>query len=206
MIYGWLITGLAVLAPLPEDAISVSVRIEAEELKVGEEYEAVLTFEFKDGWSGAGAGISAPILQIEVPKGIELTGRVLTEYADLAKNEFLQAPFERLLKESPAKIGFKVVKPPSEDTAFGLSLLAYAGSSSGDDAWFLRRRLTLPVAPGATATPVAAESSDWGVEKVLQIGDRATPFTLPRADGSKVSLGKLRGKKNVIVTTYRAHW
>ena len=202
MIYGWLITGLAILAPLPDDVMTVTACIDAAELQVGHEYEATLNFDFKDGWTGV--GISAPILQIEVPKGIELTGQVLTEYAELAKNEFLQEPFERLLKESPAKIGFKVVKPPSENTTFGLNLLAYVGS--GDDAWFVRRRLTLPVAPGANASPASADDSNWGVDKVLQIGDRAAPFTLPRADESKVSLGKFRGKKNVIITTYRAHW
>jgi len=202
MIQGWLLAGLAILAGPPEDAITLSARIEARELAVGQEYEAVLAFAFREGWSGA--GISAPILQIDVPKGLELTGPVLTEYADLAKNEFLQAPFERLLKASPTRIGFRIVKEPAAGATLYLNVLAYAGE--GDDAWFLRRRVALPIVPGATAAAVPADRSDWGVEKVLQIGDRAAPFTLPRADESKVSLEKLRGKKNVLVTTYRAHW
>ena len=41
---------------------------------------------------------------------------------------------------------------------------------------------------------------------VLQIGDRADAFTLARADGTTISLADYKGKKNVLITTYRAFW
>ena len=57
------------------------------------------------------------------------------------------------------------------------------------------------------AVEVPATTSKWGVdEKLLQIGDKATDFVLPRADGSEVALEPYLGEKNIIVTTYRAHW
>ncbi len=49
-------------------------------------------------------------------------------------------------------------------------------------------------------------NSKWGKNQLLKIGDKAAAFMLPRADGEKVGLKQYRGKKNVIVTTYRAHW
>ena len=64
----------------------------------------------------------------------------------------------------------------------------------------------LPLEPGATATEGSANESDWGKGDFLKIGDKAEPFELPRADGSTLSLGEYLGKKNVIVTTYRAFW
>jgi hypothetical protein len=64
----------------------------------------------------------------------------------------------------------------------------------------------LPLKPYAKGKAVGAAPSTWGWHKSLQLGDPATPFTLPRADGTKVNLADYRGKKNVIVTTYRAFW
>ena len=59
----------------------------------------------------------------------------------------------------------------------------------------------------AQASDVDPSTSDWGSGAAsLQIGDPADPFTLPRADGSTVSLADYHGKKHVLVTTYRAFW
>ena len=88
----------------------------------------------------------------------------------------------------------------------GLNVTGYVSARDGRKG-FLRRRLELPLVAGASALEVDSRKSTWGVDQsVLQIGDVAPDFRLPRADGSKVSLGRFRGKKNVVVTTYRAFW
>ena len=74
----------------------VAVGYSTDALTVGQEYEVVLDVQFNDGWSGSEAGIGAPILQINVPDSVELTGKVLTDYKALSRNEFLNEPFERL--------------------------------------------------------------------------------------------------------------
>ena len=43
-------------------------------------------------------------------------------------------------------------------------------------------------------------------EKLLKIGDKAPAFNLPRPDGTAFDVSQWLGKKNVIVTTYRAFW
>ena len=67
-----------------------------------------------------------------------------------------------------------------------------------------RRR---PVAAYARAKEADRNASDWGENKRrLQLGDKAALFELPRADGSTVPLAQYLGRKNVLVTTYRAFW
>ena len=96
-----LIVGLLAAAPMPEDAVVVSARIDARALRIGREYEIVLDISVKDGLSSSSAGIQAPILQIDVPSSVKLTGKVLKTYKQLSRNEFLQEPFERLVPDSP---------------------------------------------------------------------------------------------------------
>ena len=73
--------------------------------------------------------------------------------------------------------------------------------------FFYRKRLELPVKAGADAVEGDSTDSTWGAdEELLDIGDKATPFVLPRADGSEFDLQSVLGRKNIIVTTYRAHW
>ena len=96
---------------------------------------------------------------------------------------------------------------PAPDERFGLNLLGYVSTRPGEDDAFLRRRLELAVAPGAAGETVSAENSHWGADEgLLNIGDRAALFDLPRADGSRVALEQFLGDKNIVVTTYRAHW
>lgn len=197
---------LLILSTVPEDVVRVSARVDADSLLVGSEYTIVFDARFKDGWSGGKAGISAPFLQIEVPASAELTGRVLKTYKELSRNEFIQEPFERLVRDTPLEIGFKVIKEPDANEQFGLNFVTYATPASGDDAHFVRQRLSLPIAPNASAELVEPTRSNWGPEGLLQIGDKAAPFSLPQADGKKVALGQYLGKKNVVVMTYRAHW
>ena len=206
MVYVGLIPLLILATPLPDDAVALSARIDAERLEVGQVYEIVLDLQFADGYSGSRAGVPAPILQIGVPDCVQLTGQVLKTYKEQSSNEFLQEPFERLIKATPARIGFTLVKTPASDDRIALNVLAYVAGKTAEDAMFLRRRLLLPVSARAKAESVAPTSSAWGTDNVLQIGDKADDFTLPRASGQKVSLSRYAGKKNVIVTTYRAHW
>jgi hypothetical protein len=89
-----------------------------------------------------------------------------------------------------------------------LNVIAYVSRPGSEDAYFVRRRLHLPLRPGAAAEPADAAVSDWGdATSGLQIGAPAAPFALPRADGTTVSLSDaLQAGKHVIVTTYRAFW
>lgn len=189
-----------------DDSVRISATIPVAVLEVGKEYEFVLNVELGEGGSASSAGIPSPLLQILVPPSVELVGKVLETRKELRQNEFLQAPFERALSELPAKIPFKLVKQPTGEDVFYLNVLAYVTPSPDAPATFLRRRLALPVSANATASEVNPVPSDWGVGKELQIGDQAGGFKLPSAAGGKVSLKSFRGKKNVVVSTYRAHW
>ena len=186
--------------------MEVSARIASDRLVVGESYEIIVDVTTKEGYSASDAGIPAPLLQIEVPSCVVLKGKVLRGQRELSRNEYLQEPFERMLSELPARIGFDLKKNPGPDDVFGLNILAYVGATSGDDAFFVRRRLNLKVAGGAKADVSESGASTWGEENLLQLGDEAAPFKLPKADGKKVDLADYLGKKPVIVTTYRAHW
>ena len=53
---------------------------------------------------------------------------------------------------------------------------------------------------------MGVKPSDWGRDTHLQLGEAADEFELPSSDGTLVSLSQFKGKSNVIVTTYRAHW
>ncbi len=186
--------------------LEVSARIPGEHLVVGKEYEIELDVSFAPGLSASNSGVPAPILQIGVPASAELTGKVLATYQEQARNEFLQEPFERLLAETPARIGFTLLRTPKPDDHFSLTILAYVSADPDREVRFVRRRLVQPLVAGAHAEKAPSIPSDWGREDLLQLGDRADLFELPRADGSRVALKDLIGTKNVVVVTYRAYW
>ena len=197
---------LVAAATLPDEVLTVTASITAEKLKVGRTYEIVVEAVPGKGLSASSAGLPAPILQLQPPRSVKLVGKTLKKYKDLAANEFLRAPFERMLSESPTHVEFKLRRKPREGDEFHLNVLAYVSSKSGEDAVFVRRRLVLALAPGASATVISSNSSDWGQKDFLQLGDKAATFKLPRADGTEVALEQYLGKSNVIVTTYRAFW
>lgn len=176
------------------------------EVKAGATCAITLDVSFAKGFAGTSGGIPAPLLQIEVPESAQLQGEVLDTHEALKKNEFLQAPYERLIEESPARIAFKLTETPQDGDAFYLNVIAYAAGDDLASTVFQRQRLKLPLRDGARAESVEATNSEWGVTDVLQIGEPADPFTLPSADGESVSLSDFAGRKNVIVTTYRAYW
>jgi len=187
--------------------INVSATLDAKSFVVGQAYEIQLTVSVAEGWSASAAGIPKPILQIDVPKSVQLSGKVLSDHRELSRNEFLRAPYERLIEVGSSVVEFTLTSEPSADDRIGLNIIAYVRQGEDEDAFFVRKRLELPVEPGATAQSGDSSTSTWGGEgSGLQIGDRAKPFALPRADGSTVTLDDYLGKTNIILTTYRAHW
>ena len=202
-----LVLGLLCIPMQPaNEAVSISAKLDAENLPVGGPYEILVEFKLADGWSASEAGMPHPILQILVPESAKLEGEALRSQKELSGNEFLRAPYERLIDEQPTRVEFRLTKEPESGESFEFNVLAYVSRSDEDDSWFVRRRLALPLAPGAESKEASSDPSDWGKTKLLQLGDKAASFILPRADGSKVKLRDYRGKKNVVVTTYRAHW
>ncbi len=205
MISTLMILSVTAIGPAPDASVKVTATLDAETLDTGDQYDIVVDIDFGEGRSASGAGIPAPILQIDVPESIKLIGEEITGHRALAKNEFLQEPYERLLKKLPARIPIQLVKTPEENDRVGLNVIAYVGDDTASS-FFVRRRIDLPLAPNATAPATNPSKSDWGKNKTLQIGDKAQEFKLPTAAGSKVALKDYLGEKNVIVTTYRAFW
>jgi len=198
------ITMLAALAASPD--IGVLAKLTATKLRPAREYTVVVSLDLPGGFGTDKAGVPAPLLQLEIPDCIQLSGKHLTTYKELSRNEFLEKPYERLLEKTTEKIHFKLLHKPGPDDAINLNIIAYVADSSGDNMQFIRKRLTLPIRPGAIATPVEPTNSQWGTHDLLQIGSEATDFTLPTLTGGSATLSQFRGKKNVLVTTYRAHW
>jgi len=190
--------------------MTVSASIDAKQLRRTSEYDITLNIELAEGWTATDSGIPNPILQIQVPDSAKLSGKVLDSYKALSRNEFLMEPFERLIAPGSTKIPFKVRKSIKKSAktsdSFGLSVIAYLKSPDDGKSYLVRRRIELPVTPTAIAVAGDAANSTWGVQDTLHIGDKADDFSLPHADGSTVTLSQFLGEKNVIVTTYRAHW
>lgn len=191
----------------PADVVTVNAELAADELRVGRTYEIVLRVAVADGWSASKAGVPAPLLQIDVPPSVELSGRVLTEHKELSKNEFLQAPFERLLKEREQRIEFKLTRDPHPDEGIGLNIMTYVAQDPTKDSFFVRRRIVVPLAARAKGVARPPTDSSWGIDReLLQIGDVASDFSLPKAFDPPIGLSNYLGQKNVIVMTYRAYW
>ena len=186
--------------------IGVSAKLNATKLRPGREYTVTVSVDLPASVGADAAGIPAPLLQIETPDSVQLTGKHLTTYKELSRNEFLQKPYERLLEEPTSRFAFKLLKKPQPKDAINLNVIAYVADSSKKNMRFVRKRLSLPIAVGATATSVEPTNSTWGKEDLVQIGSQAPDFTLPTLTGGNATLSQYRGKKNVIVTTYRAFW
>ena len=186
--------------------VQTSAFIDADEIAVGERYEIFLRVRLPESVVASEAGAPAPFLQIDVPPSVRLEGRYLKTKDELARNEFLVEPYERLIKEELTRIPFVLEREPEPGESIGLNVVAYL-TAEGEPPRFFRERLELAVTGGASGQSAARKRSDWGEdERLLQIGDEVTPVALPNAAGESVDLGQWIGKKNVIVTTYRAFW
>jgi len=192
----------------PAEAMNITAEMTAAGAGPGAAGSFTLTLSLADGWSAAEAGIPNAILQIDLPNGIELEGDIITEHRALARNEFLHAPFERMLEPGETTITFNASRNPSEVSgSIALNVVAYLRRGEATQAHFVRKRLTLPIKPGAQSRAADPGDTAWGDDRSgMQIGDKAQLFELPRADGSTVKLADHIGKHNVIVTTYRAFW
>ncbi len=164
-----------------------------------------VSVEIGDGWSASAAGIPNPLLQLEPGNGAKLEGKVLEGRAQ-ARNEYLFAPYERMIEPGVTNIPLQVA---GDGETIGVNFVAYVRKEGEDKAYFVRRRVDLPLIAGSTASSSSpASRSSWGPPgaTVLSIGDKAPDFEVPRADGSTLRLSDYLGKHDVIITTYRAHW
>lgn len=185
--------------------MSVSAKMPSAEMAKGASLEFQVDIAFAEGLSASEAGLPYPLLQIDVPKTVQLGGEELTSHKQLKRNEFLMAPYERVLESASTAIPFTLKRAPKDGDSLYLNVIGYVGDKDGN-ATFMRKRFQLPLKSGATATEVDAADSSWTVDDYLDIGDKAPNFTLPTADGEKVKLSDYRGQQNVVITTYRAHW
>ena len=130
--------------------MNVSATLDAKTLVVGQEYEIQLTVTLAEGWSASAAGIPKPILQIDVPKPAQLSGEVLSGYRELSRNEFLQAPYERTIDVGSNVVEFTLTSEPSSGDRISLNIIAYVRQGEDENAFFVRKRLELPLQHGAT--------------------------------------------------------
>ncbi|MHC4909208.1 MAG: hypothetical protein ACYTF9_05760 [Planctomycetota bacterium] len=200
----------ALLAATGDTPLVVTATIGDASLAPGEALTLTIDVTAGDGWSVSGAGIPNAILQLDVPKAVTLDGKVVESLRDLARNEFLEEPYERMIEPGRSRVGFTLERRPDASARLGVNVVAYARREAPTDGEpkyaFVRRRVELPLEPGATASSSEqAQVSNWGRGRGLQIGETAPDFDLPRGDGTTVTLGQMRGTP-VIVTTYRAFW
>ena len=198
-------SSLVMSEPAP-NTVQIAASLSTNELTVGQTYTIDLTLELAEGWSASESGIPKVFLQIDVPDSVTLAGKVLTGYQELSKNEFVREPFERMIEPGRTEIEFTLTSEPKVGETFSLNIIAYIKSEDGDDNYYIRRRLDLALQPGAQAKETDATNTAWGSHDTLVVGEKADDFTLPQYGGSSISLADYRGKKNVIITTYRAHW
>lgn len=196
---------LAMSEPAPS-TVQIAASLAADELTVGQTYQIDLSLKLAAGWSASKSGIPQAFLQIDVPDSVKLEGKVLTEFRELANNEYVREPFERMIDPGQTEIGFTLISEPEPGDSLSLNIIAYIKSEDGDANYYIRRRLDLPLQPGAKAKEADATDTAWGSHDTLVVGEKADDFTLPQIGGSSISLADYRGKKNVIITTYRAHW
>jgi hypothetical protein len=205
-----ILLGLVACAAPSADSIKTSATLASESLEVGKSYEITFQLDVPDDLSvPVGKKMKhSPILQLKVPSSVRLEGKHLSTYAETRGNEFLEAPFERLIEFGTSTVKFKLGELPKAGDSIGIVVTAFFESEKKGNAFFFRRRLQLPVKAGAKAVLGESDDSSWGVDdKVLSVGQKAPLFELPLADGSgDLPLSKYVGKKNIIITTYRAFW
>lgn len=163
-----LLTLCAAVSPFllpPEEAVRFEARLDlrptGEQPAAGDRAEIRVELAWPDTVSASEAGLPAPILQLDVPACARLTEEHVTGYRALSRNEFLEAPYERLVRDTTASIPLELVAPPAEGDTVGLVLVAYVSDPAGERVRFLRRRIELPLAPGATSRAGDDLDSSW---------------------------------------------
>jgi len=197
---------LVTAATTPPVTIRASIPADA---ALEEDAEATFSIEIElaEGWAATAGTLDKPIVQIQVPDSCSLDGRYLSSHADLAKNEFIQQPFERLVAlDEPTPVPFTVDAAPGESDAFRINVIFYASPGEDSATELVRARVELPVRAGAIARSIASVPATWGEGEEYGPGDLVEGFTLARGDGTSLDISPWLGEKLVLVTTYRAYW
>jgi len=191
----------------PTVGVTFRATLGAAAIAVGPTLTATVSIELAEGVSATDSGIPGFILQLDPPQGLELSGKRITEFKQLSRNEFLMEPWERLVKEASVEVQFTLTEMPAKGATLGLILVGYVASEPGKDDAFLRRRLELPLVAGASARTGDPLDSSWGPDKaLLTIGDKAPSFELPVLQGGEIELAHELDGGPMLLTTYRAHW
>ncbi len=200
-----LCASLAGVAP-PDDVVKMDMRLDSADRTVGESMRMFVSVDLKDGWSSNTGKVPSFILQVDPPECVEMLGTRLESVKELSRNGFLRPPEEKMMEGRETSFEFNLTKAPGASDHFAVNLIGYVTDENESDVWFIRRRMSLAFAQDAKAKAIDESPSSWGIGNELELGDKAVSFELPQADGSKVDLKKYLGKKNIIVTTYRAFW
>ncbi|MFT7462737.1 MAG: hypothetical protein ACI9EF_001079 [Pseudohongiellaceae bacterium] len=197
---------LAGLVMPPDDIVQVTARMADTALVVDEISTFTIDVTFAEGAAASAAGLPAPVLQLDVPASMKLEGPYLTTLRQLSGNEHLQHPFERMIKTGGTTVEFTLQGEPAEGETLGIIVSGYVTTS--ETAFFLRKRLELPLTAGAEAVAGDDRNSSWGTdEDLLKIGQAAPAISLPSADGQQtLDLDEHLGSSNVLLVTYRAFW
>lgn len=191
---------------MSDGPLTVSASIQDQPLEVGGVFYVDVDMQLGAGWSASEAGVPGYIVQLDAPVSATPVGDVLSA-RQLARNGFMQAPHERLLKGDHAAIEFTLESEPQPGDVIGINVLAYLVHDDGSAA-FARRHVELPVKQRAAGmSDEQATVSTWGLDTAgVQIGDKAPAFDLPDKDGELTSLADAFEDSDVILTTYRAFW
>jgi|GEM_PF-1200135 len=196
---------LAGTAP-PPDVVKMDMRIDSPDRDVGKTMRLFVSVDLKDGWTGNAGKAPNFILQVDAPDCVEMQGPRLEGIRNLSRNGFLRPPEEKMMEGRETSLEFKITKAPSKDDRFAVNLIGYVTDADNTDVWYIRRRMAFAMTKDAKPTRIDESPSTWGIGNELELGDKAVPFKLPQADGTEVDLSQYLGKKNIIVSTYRAFW
>lgn len=187
----------------PKDLVTFSATLGAGGIQVGQTYTVNVTAQVnpRSGYSLAGRRGGIPmVLQMKAPASIELT------QANVKRGEHLRPPYEVTVDGGSRQVQFRVKSAPKPGDALVINLVGYVESADKKSAWMIRRRGSVEIKPGAKLVEEPATKSDWQENSTLAIGDEAPAFSLPDKDNKRHGLAKFKGKKNVLVFTYRAFW
>ena len=207
---------LLLLAPMPVQEpspaeelapVEIAAWLDASELVPGESYALGLEINLSEESDVGAGGLPELLLQIDPPASVRLAGPYLESYEELAKNEFLAKPYERLFEGTRVEAAFELVTAPAEGETIGLIVVGYLNPGRDAKPVFLRRRLELPLVPDAWAEPGDDRDSSWGAEPgLLQIGDRLPDLELEALNGLTLNVNAERADAPLFLTTYRAFW
>ncbi|MDJ0840851.1 MAG: hypothetical protein QNK37_30345 [Acidobacteriota bacterium] len=213
-----ILTFLAILAAGPPGSFDVSAHIPAEKLALETEYHFIVEVEadgeidanFNPRNKPAPGSLRKPILQLDVPPSVQILDSYKPKDERKGAEDWLEfyfkKPYGRLIKQKSTQIPFKLVADPKPGETLGINVMTYLNGDEAKDRRFIRRRIDLPLKPGARLTGKDAQASSWGLDKKLGIGDKAPAFKLPAGDGTDLDMTAYLGKQPVFIQTYRADW